>query len=84
MKGHIYAPAPVEYKIARRACPTCEKRRYFLDVYYEWLGGEITCLFCGERFTEEGRLPRPFCRGWREMNKERARKRYRRFKQKEA
>ncbi len=72
MTGNICAPAPVEIKTTLIDCPTCEKKTEFLCEYYEWYGGEITCLNCGDSWNEEGRAPRPFERGWREKSISRA------------
>ena len=58
---------PVEY------CPTCEQPRRMLYRLRAWLGPDWTCLSCGERFCEEGRMERPFAPAWRRRNIEEAR-----------
>jgi len=57
-------------------CPTCGKDRYFVAALWEWYGVYLTCIRCGERFCEEGRMERPFCRGWRKDSIKRAKKFY--------
>jgi len=43
-----------------------------------WYGSIFTCLKCGERFSNEEMLPRPFCPRWRKDNIKSAEKFYRR------
>ncbi len=64
----ICAPRPVTIKMVENDCPTCKKKTEFLFESYEWYGGEITCLNCGDRWNEDGRAERPFMRGWREKS----------------
>ncbi len=68
MSGNICAPTPVDIRSMKKDCPVCEKETEFLCEYYEWYGGEITCLNCGDRWNEDGRARRPFERGWRERS----------------
>lgn len=65
MNIHIYAPQPDLVKEIRVYCSTCNKETDFLLEYTEWIGIEVTCLICGDSWTDEGRSPRPFYRGWR-------------------
>ena len=54
-------------------CGTCQTRRRMLYVLEAWRGGYWTCLTCGERWhTEDGRMERPFMRGWRKQSVEQA------------
>lgn len=48
-----------------RRCPTCKRRRRFVDESFEWYGPKATCCACGDSWGEDGRYPRPFMRGWR-------------------
>lgn len=73
MSVHILSPAPVVVKKVRNKCPTCDKRTTKIISFYEWYGPSVVCLACGERWNEEGREPRPFCRGWREDSVRKAR-----------
>jgi hypothetical protein len=75
---HIYAPAAESVELRRRHFPTCERRRFFVISFYEWYGPDGTCLWCGERFNDDGRAERPFARGWRAQSKADARAHYRR------
>lgn len=63
--------------IKKGHCPTCKKDRYFLRELWEWYGLYDTCLKCGEKYFEGERMDRPFCRGWRKQNVDRAKKFYR-------
>lgn len=68
-------------KLVRHDCPTCERRRYFVATFYAWYGWSTTCLGCGERWNDGERAPRPFAPRWREQSKERARRHYRRHRE---
>ena len=57
---YLMVKMPVSY------CQTCERRRRMLLRVEAWRGGYWTCLTCGENYhSEEGRMQRPFSRGWR-------------------
>lgn len=75
---HICWSHPVEVRLMRARCQTCERRTYHVVASYEWYGPDGTCLRCGERYNEDGRAERPFARGWREQSKRDARASYRR------
>jgi len=45
--------------------------------FYEWYGPYWTCLRCGDAYTDDERLPRPFAPGWRKENIEGAKKLWR-------
>jgi hypothetical protein len=62
---HIHAPAPRSIRIQRMWCPHCDKWRFMVNRNYEWYGLYATCLKCGDTWTNEGPLARPFERGWR-------------------
>lgn len=50
-----------------RHCPTCDTRRRFVQRFGgAWYGSTITCVACGDSWGEEGRMERPFKRGWRQ------------------
>lgn len=55
-------------------CPTCEKRRRFSAFDAPWYGPTWTCCGCGDQWGDGEMLPRPFVRGWRKKNIERAKK----------
>ena len=38
MTLHIHAPQPIEKRIVRTECPTCERRTYFVAFFTEWYG----------------------------------------------
>lgn len=77
---HVCAPSTSRALIERSHCPTCNRRRPFIVLCYDWYGPDATCLGCGERFNEDGRQERPFARGWREKSKADARRLFRRFR----
>ena len=72
---HVHAPAATEVKVLVRRCPTCAGRRRMLCEHYEWYGWNVTCLGCGEAWSDGERLERPFERGWRRRRIAAARKR---------
>ena len=77
MTVHIYAPQPTEATLDRMPCPTCGRRTYFVCLFYEWYGWDVTCLACGDAWQDGERAPRPFAPRWREKSKESARRAYR-------
>ena len=77
---HVHAPAPVECRLVRQHCPTCERRTYMVALLYEWYGWHLTCLACGESWEDGERLPRPFAPRWRQCSREAARKAYRKWR----
>jgi transposase len=72
---HVNAPKPVNREVVKFHCSNCDVSREGLGEYYEWYGYELTCLTCGDVYTEDGRRERPFERGWRKKSVEDARKR---------
>lgn len=55
-------------------CPNCNRRRRLAVEDGGWYGRTWTCCACGDRYSpEEGRMPRPFKRGWREESRAHAR-----------
>ena len=76
MNIHIHAPQPVTKRKFRRHCPTCQKRTTFIAFGYEWYGWLVTCLSCGDQWSDGERCERPFARGWRAKSIERAKKRW--------
>ena len=62
---HIHAPRPVEVLRRIHRCPTCERRRRFVALVYEWYEATWTCCGCGDAWTDGERHERPFLRGWR-------------------
>ena len=72
---HICRTTYDEVKQPVRYCETCNRRCRMLYVFRHWYGGMFTCLTCGERYgTEEGRMERPFARGWRKQSAEKAKR----------
>ena len=76
---HIHTPQPDDWGISRFTCPTCERRRFMLWRHVPWYGVDMTCLRCGEQWSDGERLERPFAPRWRQRNVEAARKLYRRL-----
>lgn len=68
MRGeiHICRAQTIGWKVTRRKCPNCGKRRMLLE-WFEWYPPILSCLNCGDRWSEDGRQERPFMRGWREQ-----------------
>lgn len=56
-----------------RICPTCRTRRQFVQESWIWYPSNWTCTACGDTWSEDGRLPRPFRPRWREDARRRAR-----------
>lgn len=72
----VCCPRSVTYRRVM-ACPTCGTRRRFVGEVAAWYAPLWTCCACGDTWdAEEGRLPRPFARGWREKEAARARARW--------
>jgi hypothetical protein len=55
-------------------CPTCERRRRFAGFDQAWYGVTLTCLACGDSWSDGEMLERPFRRGWRDRARAEARK----------
>ena len=71
----ICRPRYAEVKQPVVHCETCGLRRRMLYVFERWYGGKFTCLTCGEKYSvDEGRMERPFARGWRQRSVERAKR----------
>jgi hypothetical protein len=49
-------------------CPTCKSTRAMCVSIYEWYGAFVTCLNCGEQWSDGEQLDRPFEPGWRKKN----------------
>lgn len=58
------SPATLTRRI--RYCPICERRRRFVFASFEWYSSIAYCCGCGDAWGEDGRMARPFRRGWRE------------------
>jgi len=54
-------------------CPTCERQRRASAQFQEWYGWTTTCAGCGDQWMDGEMGERPFARGWRRQNIERAR-----------
>ncbi len=64
--GAICGPNYLEVSQPVGECPTCKRRRRMLILVEAWSGVYWTCMTCGERYhSDEGRMERPFARGWR-------------------
>lgn len=48
-------------------CPTCQSDQEFLCQFEAWYGWTLTCLNCGDRWTDGELCPRPFQPRWREL-----------------
>ena len=77
---HVKFTKPAEVRIKRKYCPTCEKRRFFVEWFEDWYGWYFTCLKCGQMWGCGEMLERPFAPKWRQDNIESAKKFYRRHK----
>lgn len=71
---HICRPSDQHYIRRVMHCPTCDRRRRFVVLVAEWYDPLFTCCACGDSFATEGRLERPFARGWRQKASARARR----------
>jgi len=80
MGSHISFAKPDMVWLRRYDCPTCGKKRFFMGWHQEWYGSIFTCLKCGERFSDDEMLPRPFCPRWRQDNIAGAKKFYRKHR----
>lgn len=76
MSIYIHAPPPVHRYKTRVVCGNCRHRRTFVVFVYEWYGPYATCLGCGEKYCNEGRMERPFERGWRARSIAEAKRRW--------
>lgn len=65
MTIHICAPSPTHTSLLVCHCPTCNDIRQFLVEDFEWYGAKLTCLTCGDAWSDGEREERPFRRGWR-------------------
>lgn len=65
---HVHAPPVVRFELFRTECPECGEPSWFFSRGWEWYADRLTCLGCGDEFSEDGRMERPFCRGWRQSN----------------
>jgi len=55
-----------------RHCPTCDRKRRFAGFDQFMYGPTMTCLGCGDTWTVDGMLPRPFEPAWRKKAVRRA------------
>ncbi len=46
-------------------CPTCNRVRPMAGYVAEWYGMTLTCIGCGDSWTDGEMHPRPFMRAWR-------------------
>ena len=67
MSLHIHRPKTFNWR-TNRHCPTCERRRWFLASHAIWYGTTLTCLGCGDTWTDGERHERPFAPAWRERS----------------
>lgn len=75
MSVHICSPSSVTFRRVM-VCPTCDTLRRFVGDAAVWYGTTWTCCTCGDAWSAEGRMPRPFARGWREEEAARARRKW--------
>lgn len=72
MTGGLCVPQGFAWRSVRH-CPTENRRRRMLVVAFVWYPPTITCLGCGDAWSEGGHLVRPFARAWRRAATARAR-----------
>ena len=65
---HINRPRWSRHEKRRLRCPNCQKRRTFYCFFQEWYGWAVTCIGCGDMWTDGEHHPRPFEPGWRKRN----------------
>lgn len=64
--GRVMICPANDYRIRQiRRCPVCARRRRHVLYDGAWYGMRLTCCGCGDSWSEEGRMERPFQRGWR-------------------
>lgn len=81
LRVHICAPPLLELRVIRATCwGRCQRRRYLLVESYEWYGPTVTCLRCGDQWSDGELLPRPFAPHWRQKNVERAKQKWRKYR----
>jgi len=75
---HICAPQTDLRHLMRIDCPTCKRRTFAVGFHAPWYGWDLTCLKCGEEWSDGEMRRRPFAPRWRLRNIERAKARWRR------
>ena len=80
MTLHVEFTRYSQIVLRRHPCIGCDRNSFFVDSFQEWYGWNGTCLKCGEQYSDEEWLPRPFARAWRQRNIEHAREHWRRWK----
>lgn len=61
---------PATFSVRRTAqCPTCGSAQRMAGFLQLWYGQTLTCLGCGDRWTDGEMHPRPFKPRWRAENK---------------
>lgn len=63
----ICRPATVAIRRVLK-CPTCDRRRRMAGHLALWYGATLTCLGCGDMWTDGEMHPRPFKPRWRAEN----------------
>jgi hypothetical protein len=69
----VCAPSSVRLRRVRH-CPNCKRVRRFVGRAMVWYDTIWTCCACGDSYSVEGRMQRPFARGWRADEIRRARR----------
>jgi ribosomal protein L37AE/L43A len=72
----ICAPTPT-WRRRVVECPTCKRRRRFVQACFEWYDPIWTCCACGDSFSGGERMSRPFAPAWRPKAIAKARERWR-------
>ena len=78
---HINYTKTHEASICWRTCTDCQKRSPMVYLFQEWYGWDITCMRCGRSWQDGEWMPLDFLKRSREKSKQRARKRYKMFKE---
>lgn len=68
---HICRPS-FDYIRRITLCPNCKVRRRFILKAQDYYDTIWTCCACGDSWTAEGRMERPFKPGWRKERISRA------------
>jgi hypothetical protein len=68
----ICRPNWSQVEIREIYCTTCQCNRWMRCLFQDWYGWYLLCFYCGDQWGDGERLQRPFARGWRKKETERA------------
>lgn len=71
--GDLCDGGPKTFHRTMHRCPFCHRLRPIAGFSQEWYGTTWICLGCGDSWSGDEMLPRPFTRGWRKASIWRAR-----------